>query len=284
MAVALSRYVRELDSFERERLAEGDARIEDVEEIVHRRGQTVDVEAVDRLMGYVTGLVERGRWASPEDSDAWLAPRLHSALRLTRSEAGDRGVWHWLALRYHDYVDYRWSGSGGVARDRWFGPVHKQALARLWWGAELFRDGDDYEPVRVLFFRQDMPNSYLHRPLVRCRPLALGMVDQLQAVGGEGGPKASAVNDLARVLNLTTAGLPPEAETGFFRDDAAAYERWLHDLLPPDHDWDTTPAGPPTGRRSDAVRAAGRGIAERGWSLAPNVAAAIGARGAARPT
>src|SRR5690348_3937505 len=41
-------------------------------------------------------------------ADAWLAPRLHAALRLTRREAADRGVWNYLALvQLDDYVRWR---------------------------------------------------------------------------------------------------------------------------------------------------------------------------------
>ncbi|MGY1763045.1 DUF6339 family protein [Geodermatophilus sp. SYSU D00779] len=282
MAETLHRFTRELDGFERERLAEGGASFDALEKVVERHGQTVPVDVLDGLMRRFHELVDQRRWASAEESDRWLAPRLHAALRLTRSEAGHRGLWHWLALRYRGYVTYRWTGAEGVARERWFGAINKQALARLWWGAELFRDGEDYSPVEFLFIRQDMPNSYLHRPLVRCRPLALGMVDQLQEIGGDEGPKASQVNDLARVLNLTTAGIPPEAETGFVRDDAAAYDAWLQAHFPPNHDWDKLPLGPSTGRRSDATETAGRRIAARGWALAPSVAEAVGAKGSAK--
>lgn len=31
-------------------------------------------------------------------ADAWLAPRLHATLRLTRQEAADRRLWNHLAL------------------------------------------------------------------------------------------------------------------------------------------------------------------------------------------
>ncbi|MGY1669424.1 DUF6339 family protein [Geodermatophilus sp. SYSU D00710] len=281
MAETLHRFTRELDGFERERLAEGGASFDALEEVVERHGQAIHVDVLDGLMRRFHELVDQRRWASAEESDRWLAPRLHAALRLTRSEAGDRGLWHWLALRYRGYVTYRWTGAEGVARERWFGAINKQALARLWWGAELFRDGEDYSPVEFLFIRQDMPNSYLHRPLVRCRPLALGMIDQLQEVGGDD-PKASQVNDLARVLNLTTAGIPPEAETGFVRDDTTAYERWLSAPVSTGTNWDERPIGPPTGKRSESTQAAGRRIAARGWALAPSVAAAVGAKGSTK--
>lgn len=274
----LCRYTRELDAFERARFAEGGERFEALEEVVHRDGAEITVDRLDGLMALVMSRAGTSEWSSPEESDKWLAPRLHEALRLRRSEAGDKGLWHWLALRFSAYVEYRWAGAAGVTRDRWFGPVQKQALARLWWGAELFRDGPDYSPVDFFFQRQDMPNSYLQRPLIRCRPLALALIDQLREVGREAQPKASQVNDLARVLNLTTAGISPEAETGFARDDISRYEEWL-DQGPAAADWSVAPIGPDTGRRSERQRRGGMTIAKRGWDLAPGVASARGARG-----
>lgn len=274
----LYRFTRELDKYERDRLAEGDVRLTELEERVDRNGRSIDITALDALMRRFDELMVEKHWSSPELSDAWLAPRIHTALRLTRAEAGDKGMWHWLALRFTGYVTYRWEGASGVAHDRWFGPVHKQALARLWWGAELFRDGPDYGPVDFFFARQDFPNSYLHRSLVRCRPLALGMIDKLREVSRTDAPKASHINDLARVLNLTTAGIPPEVETGFFRDDMEAYEDWVADPARPAA-WDSDPAGPRTGTMPTSVRKAAFDIATRGWDLAPGVAKALGARG-----
>jgi hypothetical protein len=274
----LHRYIRELERLERERLEEGGERFEDLEEVVRRDGEAISIDVLDGLMEHTRKLAAAGEWSSPETSDRWLAPRLHNALRLRRSEAGDKGLWHWVALRYPTYVAYRWDGLKGITRDRWFGPIQKQAFARLWWGAELFRDGPDYGPVDFFFQRQDMPNSYLHRPLVRCRPLALGLVDQLRDVNEKSQPKASQINDLARALNLTTAGISPEAETYFARDDISQYEDWLaEDAIA--GSWTSTPSGPKTGTRSELVSEAGRAIAARGWGIAPQVATARNSRG-----
>lgn len=44
----------------------------------------------------------------PTGADAWLAPRLHAALRLSRREAADRRIWNYLALGVApDYVVWR---------------------------------------------------------------------------------------------------------------------------------------------------------------------------------
>ena len=166
MSSVLSRLSRPLSQPEVADLVETGAVPAGTVENVLRRGAPLSDAPLNDLMSHLRRDVDAGRWTDehPELSDSWLAPRVHSALRLTRAEASDRGTWHWLAVGRHSwYVEFRWTGKEGVNDARWLGPIHKQALARLWWGAELFRNGPDYAPVQALFARQDLPNSYLHR-------------------------------------------------------------------------------------------------------------------------
>lgn len=227
---------------------------------------SIELDVLDALMAEVKSRSGEAVWEDRTHSDRWLAPRIHYALRLLRSEAADRGVWQWLALRYSWYVEWRWAGvDDAVADDRWWGPIHKQALARLWWGAEVFRDGADYRPVEKAFVFQDLPNSYLHRPIVRCRSLALAIVDRIDKSGT---PSSEQVNDLARVLNLATVGTPPEVETGYQSDDLYAYDSWCRSTPELPAGWDTLPFGPPaTDTSSDSLQGASR-IVERGWEYA----------------
>jgi hypothetical protein len=229
-------------------------------------GAPLNLDVFDSLMAEMQNRMKFAYWEDRATSDRWLAPRVHYSLRLHRSEAADRGVWQWIALRYPWYVDWRWLGQDGiVADDRWWGPVHKQAFARLWWGAEIFRDGPDYRPVEKAFVFQDLPNSYLHRPIVRCRSLALAVVERISQSEGIG---SSHVNDLARVLNLATAGTPPEVETGYQVDDQAAYQQWCAEppLIP--KTWDTLPEGPRAADTSESSLDGAAGIVDRGWKFA----------------
>ncbi|KQX09354.1 hypothetical protein ASC82_25845 [Streptomyces sp. Root431] len=124
----------------------------------------------------------------PTVADAWLAPRLHETLRLTRREAAEKRLWTYLALGVApDYVVWRHlsepkaDGSRGrVARDKFVGPHYKQAFARLWWAAELFRDGPDYRPVVAACGNQDMLNSALRLDIVDHRPTALALVGLME--------------------------------------------------------------------------------------------------------
>ena len=81
----------------------------------------------------------------PTKADAWLPPRLHATLRLTRREAADARLWNFIALRLApDYVRWRHppraSANNPVPqtnRSRFVGSFHTQAISRLWWAAEM---------------------------------------------------------------------------------------------------------------------------------------------------
>jgi hypothetical protein len=86
--------------------------------------------SLDPLKGVITAAMRR---YDPEKSDAWLAPRVHATLRLTRREAGDKRVWAYLNVAvFPDYVRWRWRDSdedqyqliaswGGIIRTAWPG-------------------------------------------------------------------------------------------------------------------------------------------------------------------
>lgn len=270
----LQRFTGGVTASLRDEVMAGSDLVNDLQEPVRRcDGSTIDLTVTDSLMSTMTPRFYDHDWAADRGaSDRWLAPRLHYALRLTRAEASDRGMWSWLAVRYSGYVVWRWSNDEGeVAEDRWTGPVHKQALMRLWWGGELFRNGGDYSPVERAFLRQDLPNSLLHRPLIRCRSLALAILDVVAPSNGVPARTGAEINKLAKVLNLAMAGSPPELETDFQCDDVPAYQRWL--ARPPrvPQDWDGPFTGPAAQDTTEASLSGGHAIARRGWSYAhPN--------------
>lgn len=107
--------------------------------------------------------------------DAWLAPRVHNVVRVPRRIAADRRFWAWVAIEFgRDYVRHRWPGAGptGITQFRFTGTHLRNGISRLWWCAELSRNGRDYEPValalrgvRVAQFALELRYSW-YRPSV----------------------------------------------------------------------------------------------------------------------
>ncbi len=186
-------------------------------------------------------------------ADAWLAPVLHATLRLTRREAADSRLWNHLALRVApDYVFWRHPGRASdrepvamVNRSRFSGPFHSQTFARLWWAAELFRDGYDYRPAVIACKNQDVLNTVLRLEVILHRPTAQAMLRLL-----DGGPVRTGrdVNALAQAVNsagttLAFEGIAPDAAP-----DVDAYRAWIEDLDGALVPLNTLPDGPDDGR------------------------------------
>src|SRR5438132_766304 len=96
-----------------------------------------DAEAIKALFEAAVAL-ERPK----TETDAWLAPRFHFLLRISRRTAGDRGMWAWLATTIcRTYVMWRFGSEGQMKAWRYYGDLLRNALSRLWWGAEMVRNG-----------------------------------------------------------------------------------------------------------------------------------------------
>ncbi|MET9383432.1 DUF6339 family protein [Streptomyces sp. NPDC002928] len=163
----------------------------------------------------------------PTQADAWLAPRLHAILRLTRAEAADPALWNYLALGVApDFVVWRHlSESKKTVNARYFkGPYHKQAFARLWWSAELFRNGPDYEPVVIACGNQDMLNTVLRLDVIDHRPTAQALVRLLKREVVRTGRDANA---LGKAVNTAAATLMYDVIAPDVERDAGAVQRWI---------------------------------------------------------
>jgi hypothetical protein len=116
-----------------------------LEELRKPAGVHFDGSLVDRLVEHV----KTQEW-SISDADSWLAPRLHCVLRFPRRVAADRGVWFWLAAtRLQPYVEWRFRESR-AEKNKWWryqGDLLRNGVSRLWWGAEMLRDGSSYALV-----------------------------------------------------------------------------------------------------------------------------------------
>ncbi|MFJ8392994.1 DUF6339 family protein [Streptomyces sp. NPDC094144] len=202
------------------------------------------------------------------DADAWLAPRLHATLRLTRAEAADAGLWNFLALAVApDFVLWRHLPVGaadeGAPRKinsaRFVGPHYSQAFARLWWSAEMFRDGSDYAPVEIACANQDMINTALRLAAIDHKPTALALVSVLKGLTDEGATRlGDRVNALCTAVNVAGSTLMYEVIAPDDPPRHDALTEWITDAgsaVP----WERLPEGPDDGtaRRSSLELLAG---------------------------
>jgi len=167
----------------------GEAQSEDAAE--------VDTELLSQLIDHALD-EEFADWSDRNrhiaELDGWLAPRVHSALRITRRLAADRGFWAWVAVEAGSrYVHHRWgemkeSGDGSVTPWRYTGeaPLRnlRNGVARLWWGAEMVRNGPSYEYVRPTFARVRTAQWVLELRYSRFRAAAIAFVRVCEGLDG----------------------------------------------------------------------------------------------------
>ncbi|MDH6680582.1 hypothetical protein M2284_004811 [Rhodococcus sp. LBL1] len=184
-------------------------------------------------------------------ADGWLAPRLHATLRMTRSEAANEELWNFLALMVApDYVVWRHRGASVAPPARFSGAHFTQAFSRLWWAAELFRDGSDYGPVEVACRVQDILNTTMRLDVIDHRPTASAILrivqrlidDKTSHIGDYVNALSSAVNAAASTLVYDV--MAPDAPA-----DDEALQAWIAEAenMAPVL-WGILPDGPDDGR------------------------------------
>jgi len=133
-----------------------------------------------------------------DQMDPWLAPRLHCALRIPRRIAVDDGMWAWLAFQNREFVEARFrKGREKVHPWRYRGIWSRNALARLWWGAEMTRNGADYSAVELCFARTRTAQFALELMYSWDRAAAIAFVRVVE--GADGLPRLS--DELTRALS-----------------------------------------------------------------------------------
>jgi hypothetical protein len=187
-------------------------------------------------------------------SDAWLGPRLHAALRLSRREAGSRDVWRFLGLWAADYVRWRFGPAPeetdpdeAARSERFIGPDYKHALARLWWMTELFRNGKDYSTASLALTNQDLINNLFRADAAHHRPTALAVLAVLpRSKDGKTLPHGRTANALSKAINAAASTLLLDVIAVDAPLDAAARRHW--ESKRDDHDprvfFDALPDGP----------------------------------------
>ncbi|MFF8376961.1 DUF6339 family protein [Streptomyces sp. NPDC015661] len=187
---------------------------------------------------------------SPTLSDAWLAPRLHYTMRLTRAEASDTRVWNFVGVCLDpDFVRWRW-GRGGTGREvaqaaRFAGRWDLQCFSRLWWAAELFRDGSNYRPAELACANQDILNTTMRLEMTQHRPTAQALLRLLHRGAVRTGRD---VNAAAAAANAAGATLVFEALAPDEPQDADALREWIEAAgEDPLAQFETLPSGPNDG-------------------------------------
>lgn len=237
-----------------------------------RRGTLPTVDAADFVTELPLGrtvdlaplcaVVEAAMRRSPRDSDAWLGPRLHAALRLTRREAGDKRLWEYLTVVEHpDYVRWRWRNpdrpDDPAPQDRFLGEDSKNAFARLWWAAEMTRNGNNYARTVLALGISRFSVSWLHLILTHHRAAALAVVDFLHdfnktgATDTQGQVMAKAVNVALRTVCLDALATSPPT-------DAEAVREWVREKIDATLMMDELPEGPDEAKVPEATVAAVR--------------------------
>ncbi|WP_328976669.1 DUF6339 family protein [Streptomyces canus] len=193
-------------------------------------------------------LVEDAMFEFREDrtrADAWLAPRLHATLRLTRREAADKRLWNHLALAVApDYVVWRHLSDPTAKKparrvnpERFRGAADRQCFSRLWWAAELFRNGSDYEPVAIACGNQDVIHNIAKLELIDHRPTAQAIVRLLKSGRITAGRE---VNGLSVAINAAGATLIYDVLGADDPKDPARIRDWVAEAA----------SAPPVGRHS----------------------------------
>ena len=128
---------------------------------------------------------------------------------------------------------------------RYTGSETNQALARLWWGAELTRDGASYAPVENAFEFQDIPNTWFRLDAFHNRPAALASLRVIGRLTSGGMKKTRKINRLSTAVNsaLTTTVL--DAVAPYTGTDAGALTEWIDEEPDETLMLNDPPVGPP---------------------------------------
>jgi hypothetical protein len=241
--------------------------VPDLEPHVGEFPRQIDLEALVKVVDYAMKKFN----AQPAGSDAWLAPRVHATLRLSREEAADKRMWWYLAVAIlPDYVRWRFpprSAEKGTPPNRFFGGESKQAFARLWWSAEFFRVGSDYGPVASAMRLSDVPNSllmdYFHN-----RPMALAAVRVLESLNHGKPASSDDQTDVLQAANMMATTTVIDAFAPDPGPNAAAVAKWQEGSS----DWTLMLTQDPEGPEEDGPDPASTEAAEQFlWRVAASV-------------
>jgi hypothetical protein len=164
-----------------EEFLSGDAELteDDLGPYLNHTGIKVDLTHLDTKVDEILEEFEQG----DAKIDRELASTVHRTLDLTRREAAIAGIWHYMTvLEYPELVRHRWGHVSNVREKFLEGgeDIYSNAIHRLWWIAEITRDGDDYSRTRAIFEMQELANDISDRWFARHQPITYACIDVLQ--------------------------------------------------------------------------------------------------------
>lgn len=116
-------------------------------------GFTANLGALGRVIDYVIGPESDLSPTDRGEIDATVAPAVREFVDIPLREAGDPGIWHYLAIGWRpDFVRFRWPRNAPrrthkSMTEKFLGStqdLYTNAFSRLWFMAEFSRNGDDY--------------------------------------------------------------------------------------------------------------------------------------------
>jgi hypothetical protein len=174
---------------------------------------------------------------NPDQSDPWLAPRVHAALRLTRREAADKRIWHYLnVIALPEFVRWRFGAVDPenptiAPQDRFMGEDSKNAIGRLWWVAEMTRNGPDYGETESVLRTSRFYTSWQPLDAMHHRPAALAFCRFDREFNDNKGLTDSQSARLAKAFNLRLSTLCLDALAANPPTDTAAVEDWCDEQV-----------------------------------------------------
>jgi len=155
---------------------------EDLEPYLQRTHIEVDLDPIrEKFRNDVYDSDEYGKGDSGIDGE--VAETVRRTLDISRREASIDGVWYYLTvLEFPEFVRYRWQGDDLRGKSLDGGEdIYSNALHRLWWIAEITRDGDDYTQTEEMFEMQELANDVADRWFARYEPMTWACVDELNS-------------------------------------------------------------------------------------------------------
>jgi Family of unknown function (DUF6339) len=171
-------------------------------------GVAIDIAELDGVLDELIATTTRHDAAI----DRLAAPAIHRALPLPRREAANPGVWRFLAVAHRpDFVRHRWEArSWATMRTRFWSPGTRpdsNAFYRLWWIAELTRNGASYDLTERVLARQHLATQIFVRGFSEVRSAVEAFVDGMDdAASGDVERVARELNGALSTLVLEVIG------------------------------------------------------------------------------